>query len=438
MAESHPIHQQITEVEAEIAALQTRLQHLRRQANSPEPPTADNAPPLAGIRIVDLSWAVFGPLSTQILADMGAEVIKVERIEGGDLGRQSGSFYSANRNKQSITVNLQAPEGRDLVLKLCETANIFVQNFRPGAIDRLGLDFDSVRQHNPQIVYCSLSGFGEQGPYRTRGGQDLIVQGMSGMMSLSGWPDGPPTSTGFYTSDITGALYNAVAMLLGLQVQQQRGIGQKIELALLDCSLAVQGFPLTWYLNQLGDPPRKGGSGHWTQAPMYGAFDTQDEPITVVAGLVDEWWGRLTAIPALQSLSSDPRFETMAGRRQHREALNTELATRLRTKTRAEWIDAFAAQRILCGPVYNYDDLFADPQIQYNDMIRDIPSADGTPKPMKTVDSPIRLSQTPAHIHSAPPTLGHHTDSVLGELSYDANAITGLRERGVVGKRESN
>ncbi len=205
---------------------------------------------------------MFGPLSTQILADMGADVIKVERIAGGDLGRQSGSFYSANRNKQSITVNLQAPEGRDLVLKLCETANIFVQNFRPGAIDRLGLDYESVRRHNPQIVYCSLSGFGEQGPYRTRGGQDLIVQGMSGMMSLSGWPDGPPTSTGFYTSDITGALYNAVAMLLGLQVQQQRGIGQKIELALLDCSLAAQGFPLTWDLNQLGDPPRKGGSGH--------------------------------------------------------------------------------------------------------------------------------------------------------------------------------
>ncbi|ETX07096.1 MAG: hypothetical protein ETSY2_13240 [Candidatus Entotheonella gemina] len=261
MTEPNPIHQQINEVEAEIAALHAKLQQLRRQAKRAEPSTADTTPPLAGIRIVDLSWAVFGPLSTQILADMGAEVIKVERIEGGDLGRQSGSFYAANRNKKSITVNLQAPEGRELVLKLCETAHIFVQNFRPGAIERLGLHDEAVRQRNPQIVYCSLSGFGEEGPYRTRGGQDLIVQGMSGMMSLSGWPDGPPTSTGFYTSDMTGALYNAVAMLLGLQVQQQRGIGQKIELALLDCSLAVQGFPLTWYLNRLGDPPQKGGSG---------------------------------------------------------------------------------------------------------------------------------------------------------------------------------
>lgn len=431
MTEPHTIQQQITEVEAEIAALQTRLQHLRSQANPAEPAIADTAPPLAGIRIVDLSWAVFGPLSTQILADMGAEVIKVERIEGGDLGRQSGSFYAANRNKQSITVNLQAPAGRDLVLKLCETANIFVQNFRPGAIERLGLHYDAVRQHNPQIVYCSLSGFGEQGPYRTRGGQDLIVQGMSGMMSLSGWPDGPPTSTGFYTSDITGALYNAVAMLLGLQVQQQRGIGQKIELALLDCSLAVQGFPLTWYLNQLGDPPQKGGSGHWTQAPMYGAFDTLDHPITVVAGLVDEWWGRLTAIPDLQSLSEDARFATMAGRRQHREALNAELAARLRTKIRAEWIDAFAAQRILCGPVYTYDELLTDPQVQHNHMIRDLPSANGTS--VKAVDSPVRLTQTPAHLHSAPPPLGHHTDGILRELGNDATAIAALRERGVIG-----
>ncbi len=431
MTEPNAVQQQIAEIEAEITALQTKLQHLRRRANGADASTPEDAPPLAGVRIVDLSWAVFGPLSTQVLADMGAEVIKVERIEGGDLGRQSGSFYSANRNKHSITVNLQAPEGRDLVLKLCETANIFVQNFRPGAIDRLGLDYDSVRQRNPQIVYCSLSGFGEQGPYRTRGGQDLIVQGMSGMMSLSGWPDGPPTSTGFYTSDITGALYNAVAMLLGLHVQQQREIGQKIELALLDCSLAVQGFPLTWYLNQLGDPPQKGGSGHWTQAPMYGAFDTRDHPITVVAGLVDEWWGRLTAIPALQSLSDDPRFATMAGRREHREALNAELAARLRTQTRAEWIDAFAAQRILCGPVYTYDDLLMDPQVQQNEMIRDIPRADGTM--MKTVDSPIRLTRTPAHLHSAPPPLGHHADTVLGELGYDATAIAGLRERGVIG-----
>ena len=328
-------------------------------------------------------------------------------------------------------MNLQAPEGREVVLQLCETAHIFVQNFRPGAIERLGLHYDAVCQRNPQIVYCSLSGFGEEGPYHTRGGQDLIVQGMSGMMNLSGWPDGPPTSTGFYTSDITGALYNAVAMLLGLQVQQQRGIGQKIELALLDCSLAVQGFPLTWYLNQLGDPPQKGGSGHWTQAPMYGAFNTLDHPITLVAGLVDEWWGRLIAIPALQSLSDDPRFETMAARRQHREALNAELAARLLTKTRAEWIDAFAAQRILCGPVYTYDEVLADPQVQHNKMIRELPTADGST--VKAVDSPVRLTQTPAHLHRAPPPLGHDTDQILDALGYDADAIAQLRERGAVG-----
>ena len=426
-----PIPEQIAEVEAQIAALQATLQHLRRQADDVASPPQEARPPLDGIRIVDLTWAVFGPLSTQILADMGAEVIKVERIEGGDLGRQSGSFYAANRKKQSIAINLQAPEGRELVLKLCETANVFVQNFRPGAIERLGLDYDAVQQRNAQIVYCYLSGFGAQGPYRTRGGQDLIVQGMSGLMSLAGWPDGPPTSTGFYTSDITGALYNAVAMLLGLHVQRQRGIGQKIDLALLDCSVAVQGFPLTWYLNKLGDPPQKGRSGHWTRPPLYGAFDTRDHPITVVAGLVDEWWQRLTAIPELQILADDPRFETMAGRRQHREALDECLAERLLTKTRAEWIDIFSAQRILCGPVYTYDELLRDPQFQHNAMLHEVPRADGSP--MQVVDSPIRLSKTPSHLHSAPPPLGHHTDAILSALGYEAASIVQLRQQGVIG-----
>ncbi len=424
-------HQQIAEVEAEIAALQAKLRHLREGVEGAEAPRSEARPPLDGIRIVDLSWAVFGPLSTQVLADMGAEVIKVERVEGGDLGRQSGSFYAANRNKQSIAVNLQTPEGRELVLKLCETANIFVQNFRPGAIERLGLDYDAVQARNAQIVYCSLSGFGPSGPYRTRGGQDLIVQGMSGLMNLSGWPDGPPTSTGFYTSDITAALYNAVAMLLGLQVQQQRGIGQKIDLALWDCSVAIQGFPLTWYLNDLGDPPQKGGSGHWTQAPMYGAFETKDDPMTVVAGLADEWWPRLLAIPELQSLGEDPRFDTMAGRREHREVLNELLASQLRTQTRDYWIEALSAQRILCGPVYTYDELFKDPQFQLNGMLRQVPRADGSD--MHVVDSPIRMSKTPSHLHSAPPPLGHHAGGILAELGYDAASIAQLRQQGVIG-----
>jgi crotonobetainyl-CoA:carnitine CoA-transferase CaiB-like acyl-CoA transferase len=425
------IQTQITEVEADIAALQAKLRHLRSQAADLTSQPHQARPPLDGIRIVDLTWAVFGPLSTQILADMGAEVIKVERIAGGDLGRQSGSFYAANRNKQSIAVNLQASAGRELVLQLCETAHIFVQNFRPGAIQRLGLDYDAVQQRNPHIVYCSLSGFGEQGPYRTRGGQDLIVQGMAGLMSLAGWPDGPPTSTGFYTSDVTGALYNAVAMLLGLYVQQQQGIGQKIDLALFDCSVAIQGFPLTWYVNRLGEPPQKAGSGHWTRSPMYGTFDTQDHPITLVAGFVDEWWQRLTAIPALQSLADDRRFATMASRRQHREALHESLTERLKTKTRAEWIQIFAAQRILCGPVYTYDELLADPQFRHNAMIKDVPQVDGVP--MHVVDTPIRLTKTPAKLRSAPPPLGHHTDAVLDALGYDAESIAQLRQQGVIG-----
>ncbi len=431
VSEHDTLQQQITQTEAEIAALQTKLRHLRQQTGAKAAVPAPARPPLEGIRIVDLSWAVFGPLSTQILADMGAEVIKIERIEGGDLGRQSGSFYAVNRNKQSITVNLQVPEGRDIVLKLAETAHIFVQNFRPGVIERLGLDYDAVRERNPQIVYCSLSGFGESGPYRTRGGQDLILQGMSGLMSLVGWPDGPPTTAGFYASDVTGALYNAIAMLVGLRAQQEYGIGQKIELALLDCSVAIQGFPLTWYLNQLGPDPQRAAGGHWSRPPLYGAFETKDRPITFVAGFVDVWWNRLTTMPGFETLADEPRFATMESRREHREALNAAVAAQLLSRTQAEWIELFAAQQILCGPVYSYDELLADPQFQHNGMVQEVPAADGST--MRVVAPPINLKQTPAVLRSAPPQLGQHTEAILARLGYDEAGIDALRQQAVIG-----
>jgi crotonobetainyl-CoA:carnitine CoA-transferase CaiB-like acyl-CoA transferase len=432
MASDHEtLQQQITRTEAEIATLQAKLRHLRQQVGAAGTTPAPSHPPLNGIRIVDLSWAVFGPLSTQILADMGAEVIKVERIEGGDLGRQSGSFYAVNRNKQSITVNLQTPEGRDIVLKLAETAHIFVQNFRPGVIERLGLDYATVRERNPQIVYCSLSGFGESGPYRTRGGQDLILQGMSGLMSLVGWPDTPPTTAGFYASDVTGALYNAIAMLVGLWTQQTYGVGQKIELALLNCSVAIQGFPLTWYLNQLGPAPQRAAGGHWSRPPLYGAFETKDRPITFVAGFVDVWWNRLTTMPGFKTLADDPRFATMESRREHRDALDAAVAERLLSRTQAEWIELFAAQQILCGPVYSYDELLADPQFQHHGMVQEVPAADGST--MRVVASPINLQQTPTVLRSAPPQLGQHTDTILARLGYNEAEIRTLRQRGAIG-----
>ncbi len=417
--------QRIRQTEARLAALQEELHELYRQAERPLP---RERPPLAGITIVDLSWAVFGPLSTQILSDMGAEVIKVERLQG-DIARESQSFFATNRNKQSIALDLQTPEGREIVLRLVDHAHVFVQNFRPGVIERLGLDYETVRRRNPRIVYCSLSGYGESGPYRTRGGQDLIIQGMSGLMSIIGWPEGPPTSAGFYVCDVAGAHYSAIAILLGLYVQQQRGIGQKIELSLLDCAVATQAFPVTWALNHPEAPPQKAGSGHWTRRPLYGVFPTKDFPITLVAAGVERW-PRLTAVPGLESLATDPRFTTPESRQQHAEELNAALAALLRQRTRDEWMAAFAAARILCGPVYTYAELFADAHFQQRGVVQELPDHQG--KPMKLIGSPLRLSRTPGHIRSTPPALGQHTEAILQRLGYTLADVQRLRQQGVI------
>ena len=422
------IEQRIRDKEAQIAALQQELQQLYRQAGGEPAASHAETPPLAGITIVDLSWAVFGPLSTQILSDMGAEVIKVERLNG-DIARGSQSFYGTNRNKQSIALDLQTPEGSDIVLKLVERADIFVQNFRPGVIERLGLDYDQVRQRNPQIIYCSLSGFGESGPYRTRGGQDHIIQGMSGIMSLIGTDDGEPLSAGFYICDVTGAHYNAIAMLLGLLVRQQRGIGQKIELALLNTAVATQAFAVTWALNHPEAPPRKAGNGHWTRQPLYGVYPTRDLPLTLVASGGDRW-PHLTAVPGLESLAEDPRFATPQSREQHGDALNAAVATLLRTRRRDEWLALFIQAKILAGPVYTYAELFADPQFQHNQMVQELPDHEG--KPMKLIGIPVHLTRTPGHIRSTPPALGQHTDAILQRLGYSADEVQRLREQRVV------
>jgi crotonobetainyl-CoA:carnitine CoA-transferase CaiB-like acyl-CoA transferase len=418
------LHQRIRDLEAQQAALQQELAELYQQAGY------DRRPPLDGVRIVDLSWAVFGPLSTQILADMGAEVIKVERVDGGDVGRQTHSAYFTNRNKQSLAVNLRAPEGREVVLKLAETAHIFVHSFRPGVVERLGVDYAAVSQRNPCIVYCSLSGYGQEGPYRTHMAADLIIQGMSGMISLMGYADGPPTSVGFLACDITGALHNAVAMLLGLWVQQQRGIGQHIELSLLDSAMAVQSFPMTWYLNHPDEPPRPAGRGHWRQIPLYGVFDTKDRPLTMMAGIVERRWPYLTAIPGMESLADDPRFATHASRQVHAEALNAACQAILLTRTRDEWLDLLRQAGVLCGPVYTYDEVFADPQVQHNAMVRELQDLDGSP--LKMLRSPIRFSKTPGQIRTPMPALGQHTETILQRLGYAATVIQRLRQQGVV------
>ncbi len=418
------LQQRIQAIKTQQAALQQELADLYRQTGQ------ESRPPLEGVRILDLSWAVFGPLSTQMLSDMGAEVIKVEKVDGGDMGRQTYSAYFTNRNKQSLAVDMRTSEGREIVLQLAETAHIFLQSFRPGVVERLGIDYETVRQRNPQIVYCSLSGFGQDGPYRRRRAADLIIQGMSGVMDIIGHKDSPPTSAGFLVCDITGALHNAIAMLLGYTVQQQRGIGQHIELSLFDSAITLQSFPMTWYLNHPDEPPQRGGGGHWRHLPMYGTFETRDKPIVMMAAMREEQWAGMTAVPGMEPLGDDSRFATRAGRVENTEALNMLFQALLRKATRDEWIERFTAADVLCGPVFSYDDVLADPQFLHNDLVGELRDQDGDI--MKILKSPIRLSVTPPQVRTPMPDLGEHTVSVLQGLGYADDAIRQLQDRGIV------
>ena len=418
------IKQRIEELETQQAAVRKELAALYRQAGEA------NRPPLTGVRVLDFSWAVFGPYSTQVLSDMGAEVIKVERVDGGDLGRQTYSAYFTNRNKESLAVNLRSPEGREIVLELAATSDILVQSFRPGVVERLGIDYESVRERNPEIVYCSLSGFGQDGPYQNWRAADLIIQGMSGLMSLIGHAGSPPTSAGFLVCDITGALHNVIAMLLGYTVQQQRGIGQHIELSLYDSAIALQSFPITWYLNHPDEPPQRAGGGHWRHLPMYGVFETQDHPLVLMAAMREEHWPRVTGIAGMEPIGDDPRFATRAGRMEHIKELDELFQKLLKQESRDEWIERFTAADVVCGPMLTHAEVLSDAQFHHNDIVDELRDQDGDM--MKILKTPIRLGQTPAQVRSPMPDLGQHSVAILQRLGYRDETIERLRAQGVI------
>src|SRR6266496_4344816 len=311
-ADRHELDARISSLEADLQRLKTqRLAHLGRQPR-----------PLDGIRVFDLSRLIFGPFCTQILADMGADVIKVEP-HTGDQARRSGtvfihgesaSFLARNRNKRSLTLDLRQPAAQAIAHRLVERRDILVHNFRPGVMARLGLDAKRVREINPRLVHCALSGYGQTGP-----GADLLIQAMSGIISTTGWEDGLPVTVGTYIADMTGALTAVNAIMMALHACQQYGIGQEISVSLLDAMIAAQSMEATVYLNS-GVLPGKSRSGHWQASQPYAIFHTQDRDIAVNAHS-DEWWLRLCKVPEFAHLASDPHFATRQARAQHSDAL---------------------------------------------------------------------------------------------------------------------
>ena len=392
--------------------------------------------PLDGIRVVDLSRVVSGPFCTMTLADMGADVVKIEEPGRGDesrafgppfLGGESPYFLSINRNKRSCTVNLKCDDGRAVVQRLVARADVLVQNFRPGAVERLGLDYAALAPRHPRLIYCSISGFGDTGPDAARPGYDLIVQGESGLMDLTGEPDGPPTRIGTSIADLTTGLMAAQGILLALHARQTTGRGQHVRVAMLDAVASLLTYNTGNYF-ATGEAPTRRGNDHPSVAP-YQTLRAADGWINL--GIAnDALWRRYCDAIVRPNLRDDPRFATAPERVRHRADLIPIVEALTLKRTVDEWMEDLGAAGVPCGRIRNVAEVCTNPQLTERGKVVERPHP--TAGAVKMIGQPIELDDTPARIRSAPPLLGEHTDDVLREAGYEDGEILALRDRGAV------
>lgn len=393
---------------------------------------------LEGVRIVDLSRIVAGPLATQIFGDYGAEVIKIEQPGTGDDSRQwappvaaDGSatyFFSVNRNKKSLTLNLKHPRGKEILRALARWADVVIENFRPGTMEDLGLGYDTLREDNPRLVYCTVSGYGTTGPKREWAGYDAIMQGVTGLMSITGEAAGPPVKVGVALIDEITALYAHGAILAALLYRERSGRGQKVECSLLESGVASLMNAATAYL-LAGEVQGRWGSAHASIVPYQG-FKARDGYIMVGAGN-ERLWKAFCAVLGAPEWADDPRFDSNEKRVERREALVRMIEERLARRSRDEWVEAFGAAGLPTGPINSVADVFGDPQVLHRGMVEEIghPTA-GT---IRLPGIPVKFSETPGAIATPPPLLGQHTEEVLGRvLGYSPDEIEALRKDGAV------
>ncbi|MFF0461804.1 CaiB/BaiF CoA transferase family protein [Streptomyces mexicanus] len=403
-----------------------------------EAPVSANASPgaLHGIRVLDLSRILSGPLATMVLADLGADVVKVEDTKDGDDTRQWGPpfqgteaayFLAANRNKRGVCVDLKTDRGREFVLRLAERADVLVENFRPGTAARLGLGYDELSARNPGLVYASISGYGQTGPWAARPGYDAIAQAQSGMMSITGERGGPPMRPGVATADIGAGMWAVIGILAALHARRATGRGQHVDVSLLDGQLAWLTYVAGGYF-ATGDTPGPHGSAHPTIVP-YQALATADGHLMVAAGN-DRLWRRFAEVIGEPQLADDPRFATNPDRVRHRDALVPLLEAALTRRSGAAWAEALDAAGVPCAPISTVDQALSSPQALAREMVCVLRHP--TAGDLRTVGSPLKLSATPARIRTAPPLLGQHTDDVLAETGYSAREIEELRATGAV------
>ena len=403
---------------------------------------------LSHLRVLDLSRVLAGPWAGQILADLGAEVIKVERPGNGDdtrawgppflkdaYGESTGEaayYLSANRNKQSVTIDFTKPEGQRLVRDLAAKSDILIENFKVGGLEAYGLDYASLKALNPDLIYCSITGFGQTGPYAKRAGYDFMVQGLGGLMSLTGRPEGDdgagPVKVGVALTDILTGLYSAVAILAALAHRQHDGGGQHIDMALLDVQVACLANQAMNYLTT-GVAPQRLGNAHPNIVP-YQDFPTADGDFILTVGN-DSQFRKFTEVAGRPELGGDPRFATNKLRVANRAELVPLIRQLTVFKTTAEWVAQLEAVGVPCGPINDLAQVFADPQVRARGLAMHLPHALAGLVPQ--VASPIRLSETPVEYRNAPPLLGEHTQQVLGRvLGLDAGVVEGLRRSGVL------
>jgi crotonobetainyl-CoA:carnitine CoA-transferase CaiB-like acyl-CoA transferase len=406
------------------------------------PPTG----PLKGLRVFDLTRVLAGPTCTQMLGDLGAEVIKIEHPSRGDdtrgfappflpgrdgqPTRESAYFAGVNRNKVSVTLDIAKPEGQEIARKLIAQCDILVENFKPGGLAKYGLDYASLKDAFPGLIYCSITGFGQTGPYAPRPGYDSLIQAMGGVMSLTGEPEGLPQKVGIPVADLFAGLYGTIGILAALRHKEATGEGQHIDIGMLDTHVAWLANQGMNYLATGENPPRLGNQ-HPNIVP-YQVFATADGAIMLSIGN-DATFERFCKAFGLDHLLADERFATNAKRVENRALVTDTLTPVMKSRSTDAWIAELEALKIGCGPINRLSEVFADPHVQARGMVIEMPHAATGGAPVKLIANPVKLSATPPDYRIAPPVLGAHTEEVLGRaLGLNAAAIAALREKGVV------
>ncbi len=393
--------------------------------------------PLEGLKVIDLSHIMAGPACSILLADMGADVIKVEKMPGGDdarrmvppsVGEESAAFLIMNRNKRGIALNLKTKEGRGVLSRLLKDADVLIENYRRGTMEKMGFGYDALHARNSKLIYCSISGFGRTGPYADRGGFDLVAQGMSGLMSITGeGPGGPPMKAGAPVTDITAGILACVGVLAALHARESSGKGQMV-----DTSLFEAGITHTYWHSAIcfatGKSPGPMGSAHPLNAP-YQAFPASDGWITVGAANQENWLRLLEALEAPE-LGSDPRFENNAGRMRNLPVLVDALGPLFRRRTVAEWLRRLENCGVPAGPVLDIAQMHADPQAIAREMI--VETSHPTAGKVKAIGLPVKLSENPGGVRRAAPVFGQHTREVLREIGYSNREIEELASLGAI------